>query len=119
MIRTKTFSHTDNAAFFVWADKRSGSFSSFTKHHLMLTLCWSANNDQIKQALLENNGDIQRSADRLLSDFRNDFAGNIAYLQEIYTAEVVAGMLRKVRVFIVETVDKFLSEHTASIYQHH
>ncbi|WP_139298237.1 hypothetical protein [Pedobacter hartonius] len=102
MVRQASFS-----AIYVWIDQYNEGFESYVKKHILLTLSWACSNEELKIQLDLNNGDVNRVTRQLISGFKQDFKGNISYLEGVFDIETAQKMIQAIALYIKDTVETY------------
>jgi hypothetical protein len=108
ILKIKKVCEASSSAIYVWIDPHNEGFESYIKKHSMLTLGWACSNEDLRNHLNLNNGDISLVTKQLIAGFKNDFKGNISYLQEIFGTETVQSMIQAITLFIKDFVEAYV-----------
>lgn len=107
ILKTRKVREPAFSAVYVWIDPYDESFESYMKKHMMRTLGWACSNEDLKERLDMSHGDPQVVIMQLSTKFKQEFNGNIGYLQEIFSIETVQMMILLIQDFIKSAVEEY------------
>jgi|GEM_PF-1987109 len=100
ILKTRKVREPAFSAIYVWIDPHSEGFESYMKKHMLRCLGWACSNEELRDRLHTHNGDTQLTIKQLKMLFREQFEGNIGYLQQIFNMELVDTMVQLIELFI-------------------
>ncbi|MET1057859.1 MAG: hypothetical protein ABWY16_21270 [Pedobacter sp.] len=112
ILKTRKVREPAFSAIYIWIDPHNEGFDSYMKKHMLRSLGWACSNEDLKERLQINNGNTELVIKQLTLIFREQFEGNINYLQEIFSIETVQTMVQLIELFIRESVKFYACQFT-------
>jgi len=107
MLKTRMVRQASFSAIYVWVDQYNEGFESYVKKHTLLILSWACSNEELKIQLDLHNGDVNTVTRQLISGFRQDFRGNISYLEGVFGIATAQKMIQAIALFIKDAVETY------------